>query len=106
MSSSLNSEHVIFNRTVNDMADTEYYHNKGQSDAADGDYDPPHGLAESLLTWGSDAMHDQIEENEAYDIGYYHTRGQLDQTSDDYDPPSGDNCRAAYDVGWEAAKDA
>ncbi|MGH7593891.1 MAG: hypothetical protein ACRELE_08595 [Gemmatimonadales bacterium] len=88
------------------MGDVEYYHNKGARDAVDRDYDPPHGVADGLLTWGSDEMSDHAEENAAYDQGYFHTRGQLDQGTGDYDPPSNSDCREAYDAGWEAAKNS
>jgi len=88
------------------MADAEYYHNKGQQDAVENDYDPPHGIADSLLTWSEEGMEDHITENRAYDLGFFHTRGQLDFAEDDYSPPSGDDCKDAYDAGWESAKES
>jgi hypothetical protein len=66
----------------------DYYHNKGQSDAADGDYDPPHGGLDDLVTWSDHGMSKNACENHAYDLGYFHTRGQIDQVANEYDPPS------------------
>lgn len=83
-----------------------YYHDKGATDARDGDYSPPHGVMDSLLTWSGDGMSRDIEENKAYDQGYFHTRGQIDQGNNDYDAPSNSDCREAYDAGWEAAKNS
>lgn len=87
------------------MADPEYYHNKGQQDAVDRDYDPPHGQIDDLLTWSDSGMEKMRIENQAYDRGYFHTRGQIDKTDSDYDPPSNQVCKEAYDAGWEGADD-
>lgn len=84
----------------------EYYHNKGEQDAEDEDYDPPHGILDDLMTWSESGMETMREENEAYDRGYFHTRGQIDYADNDYNPPSDANAREAYDAGWEAAKNS
>jgi hypothetical protein len=52
------------------------YHNKGQSDRANGRYEPPHGLLDSALTWSSDGMAEHRAENESYREGYSHTDSQ------------------------------
>lgn len=83
---------------------SNYYHNKGEIDAANNNYSPPHGLMDEMLTWSHAGTTCNIEENKAYDQGYFHTRGQIDQGGNDYSPPSDSECRAAYDAGWEAAK--
>ena len=86
------------------MSDSlEYYHNKGEQDAEDENYDPPHALIDEFTDPRTEKL---VEENEAYDQGYYHARGQIDYGNGDYDPPSGDSAREAYDEGWNAAKNS
>lgn len=84
----------------------EHYHNKGQEDAHDRDYDPPHGVADSLTTWSDSGMERNREENRAYDDGYYHSRGQDDSNDGRYRPPSDSNDREAYDAGYDNAKES
>lgn len=90
------------------MSDSEeYYHNKGQKDGYEGDYDPPHGVIDELSTWSRAGIDKNIRENLAYDLGYYHGRGQHDYNKDcGYDPPSEPAYREAYDAGWESAKES
>jgi|GEM_PF-1427108 hypothetical protein len=84
----------------------EYYHNKGEQDANDRNYDPPHGVLDSLTTWSDSGTERMIEENTAYDQGYFHTRGQIDYGDNDYSPPHDSDAKEAYDEGWEAAKNS
>jgi len=52
----------------------EYYHNKGQTDASNNKFDPPHNFDiafDPLLD--DDAA---IEENQHYRDGYHHTKSQ------------------------------
>ncbi len=58
------------------MGRKDYYHNKGQQDYSEGRYEPPHGLLDDLLTWGSSGMQSNLEENRAYDDGYSNARDQ------------------------------
>lgn len=86
-------------------ADEEHYHNKGQRDGNNGDYDPPHGVLADLVTWSSSAMDRNTRENHAYNLGYYHGKGQRDAARRaGYAPPSKSEYRAAYDAGWESAR--
>jgi hypothetical protein len=55
---------------------TQYYHNKGQQDAAAGTYQEPHGLSDTLTTWGNRSMETNVEENQAYKDGWLHTYNQ------------------------------
>lgn len=81
----------------------EYYHNKGEEDASNGKYNPPHGIGDSLTTWSSSEMQRHIEENEAYNKGYSHTKGQIDGSKNDYNSSySGDD---SYNSGWESGYD-
>ena len=54
----------------------EHYHNKGQEDRSDGNYEPPHGLMDSLTTWGSSEMERHNEENKSYSEGWNNTDDQ------------------------------
>lgn len=55
----------------------EYYHNKGEQDAAgDKGYNPPHGIFDSLTTWSSREMERHIEENQAYEMGWDNAKEQ------------------------------
>lgn len=82
--------------------DIEYYHNKGQEDGANGNYDPPYnGLFLDALTMDDEKLAKQL----AYFLGYYHGKGEVDGTANQYDPPPGhmDHAtekREAYDAGW------
>jgi|SRR3989344_7657801 len=86
------------------MSDTEYYHNKGQQDASDGDYDPPHGLIDELSTWSDSGIENLVSENEDYDRGFYSTKAQIDRSDGNgYNPPPAEYtaAREAYDNAWE-----
>jgi len=80
-----------------------HYHNKGQEDASDGKYEPPHGVLDSLFTWRSDEMQRHIEENVAYRAGHAQTEGQTDGAANEYDPPSDPDDRKVYDEAWETS---
>ena len=84
----------------------EHYHNKGQEDAHNRDYDRPHGLGSEITTWSSSGMEKNSEENRAYDDGYFHSRGQDDANEGKYNPPSDSADREAYDAGYEGAKNS
>lgn len=84
----------------------EYYHNKGQEDGHDRDYDRPHGIADDLTTWSDSGMEKNREENRAYDDGYFHSRGQDDANAGRYRPPSDSDDREAYDAGYDNAKES
>lgn len=58
------------------MADKQYYHNKGEQDAADGKYNPPHGLVDEFTTWDERGMQKIVDENTAYKEGYSNTQNQ------------------------------
>lgn len=58
------------------MSKTDYYHNKGQEDASQGKYKPPHGLLEDLLDWTARGMKKIAEENSAYNEGWRHAKDQ------------------------------
>ena len=46
------------------MSDSdEYYHNKGQKDGYEGDYDPPHGVIDELSTWSRAGIDKNIVPN-------------------------------------------
>lgn len=53
----------------------QYYHDKGEQDAADGRYDPPPGgwLHRLVFT----PTEQEWEEKEAYDAGYEHHQHQV-----------------------------
>ncbi len=54
------------------------YHDKGQTDRAEGkSYDAPHGLVEDLLTWSREGCQRMAEDNSAYRDGWNHTDSQL-----------------------------
>ncbi len=54
----------------------QYYHDKGEQDAAeDKGYNPPHGVIDSLISWGNEEKRN-IEENNAYDKGYDNAKSQ------------------------------
>jgi hypothetical protein len=60
--------------------DESYYHNKGQEDASEGDYDPPGGNSivhdfGNMLFGTSDK---EIEDRKEYDKGWRHTKDQKD----------------------------
>lgn len=78
----------------------EHYHEKGQEDAKEGDYNEPHGAVESLFTWGSSKMEKDRKENEAYKEGYYNTKAQKDGAENSYDPPSDPDLKKKYDKAW------
>lgn len=77
----------------------ELYHNKGEQDAVNRFYDPPHAL-------GASRSEKQFEENGAYDQGYFHTLGQIHQGDGHYDPPIDLGAKGAYDEGWKAAENS
>ena len=55
----------------------QYYHDEGEQDAAeDKDYNPPHGVVDSLITWDKDEMERHREENEAYEKGWDNAKEQ------------------------------
>lgn len=71
------------------------YHNMGQGDASNENFDPPGTITHS------------IEEIVAYYQGYFSTRGQIDGAENHYDSPSFNDLRAReiYDEAWQAAYD-
>lgn len=71
----------------------EHYHNKGEKDAADGNYEEPHGVLDSIFRIDDDT----IAENKAYREGHANTRGQRDGHNNEYDPPSDPDARKVYD---------
>lgn len=84
--------------------DLEYYHNKGQEDASDGNYDPPHGFIDELSTWSESGIEKMVEETNAYDGGYFSTKAQIDKSNGrGYNPPSSEYsvAKEAYDNAWE-----
>lgn len=77
--------------------DRNYYHNQGEKDGAEGNYNPPNGIFSSF-------SRTQIEENEAYDKGYSHGKGQVDGSRNDYDSSyRGSN---SYNSGWDNGYDS
>lgn len=55
------------------------YHEKGQKDAVDRDYEPPHsGVADKLSGFFSstDSNRRDVEDKQAYDAGYKNTQKQ------------------------------
>ena len=89
--------------------DLEYYHNKGQEDASDENYNPPHGLVDEISTWSGSGIEKMVEETEAYDRGYYGTKAQIDKSSGSgYNPPPSEYfaAREAYDNAWEETEDS
>lgn len=83
----------------------QHYHDKGQRDAADRDYEPPHGVVDDLTTWSESGMRRNSEENRAYDQGYFNSRGQSDGAKNSYNPPSDSEAKEAYDDAWRASYD-
>jgi hypothetical protein len=59
----------------------EHYHNKGQSDASDNKYEPPHGIIDDLTTWSDWRTKKHREENESYNEGWSHTDDQKSDSS-------------------------
>jgi hypothetical protein len=56
----------------------ERHHNQGQTDAANGTYNPPHSINPGdRLIWSDETIEKMEEDNEAYDSGYQHGRSQL-----------------------------
>ena len=55
----------------------EYYHNKGETDASEGKYNPPHYRVEDLIR---DIVAGQpkkdAEDIKSYDQGHHHTKSQ------------------------------
>jgi hypothetical protein len=58
--------------------DNEYWHNRGQTDASQGDYSPP---------WSGINPKVSYENEQAYKDGYYHSKGQSDRARGVYDNP-------------------
>jgi len=57
----------------------DHYHEEGQKDAVDGEYNPPHsGVAEQLagLFSSTESNTRDIEDKQAYDAGYKNTQNQ------------------------------
>ncbi len=78
------------------MSDKNYYHDEGEKDASNDEYNPPHGI---LTLWTSE----KVAENEAYDKGYSHAKGQIDGSKNDYNSGySGDD---SYNKGWDSGYD-
>jgi hypothetical protein len=88
--------------------DIEYYHNKGQEDGANNEYDPPYdGIFLDVLMMDDE----KLEKRRAYFLGYYHAKGEVDGVENNYDPPSssgecGSEKREAYDAGWRTGYDS
>ena len=57
------------------------YHNHGQEDSSKGRYDPPHDLADSLITWFPSDTKEHAKENRSYDKGWNHTNDQRESSS-------------------------
>lgn len=53
---------------------TEYWHNQGQTDYAEGDYDPPY--LSSFGVFDEDFSEAAIEAAEHYDEGWKHAKSQ------------------------------
>jgi hypothetical protein len=77
--------------------DEEYYHNKGQEDGVNDDYDPPYDGVLSVVTMDDD----QLAKRHAYLLGYYHVRGEIDGAANEYNAPS-DDYLEAYNAGRDA----
>ncbi|WP_374565576.1 hypothetical protein [Nitrosomonas sp.] len=58
------------------MSKDKNFHNQGQTDFAQGDYDPPHGIVDDLTTWSSTAVQRLCEENKQYHDGWNHAKAQ------------------------------
>jgi hypothetical protein len=54
----------------------QHYHDKGEADAQNRDYNPPHGLFDSLTTWSERGSERNSEENDAYNKGYENGKEQ------------------------------
>lgn len=54
----------------------EDMHNRGEKDASEGEYNLPHGMSDSIFTWGRDTDKDR-QENEDYNKGWTNTHEQL-----------------------------
>lgn len=55
--------------------DKQEYHDKGEQDAAEHTYDPPHGMLD-ITTWSEEGMAKHQEEREAYDKGWDNGKAQ------------------------------
>lgn len=54
----------------------QHYHDKGEQDAAeDKGYNPPHGVTDSLISWGKEEQR-HIDENKAYEKGWDNAKSQ------------------------------
>jgi len=86
------------------MGNKDYYHDEGEKDASEGEYNPPHGLLDDLTTWSDSGMKQMNEENEAYNKDYSHTKGQIDGSKNNYDSSYSDN--DSYNSGWSSGYDS
>ena len=53
------------------------YHNKGQEDRSEGNYEPPHGVLKDFFTWSPQGCKTIAEENGSYNAGWGHTEKQV-----------------------------
>jgi len=53
------------------------HHDKGQSDASEGKYDPPHGIIKDVTTWTPGETRRITEENRDYNKGHEHGKKQM-----------------------------
>lgn len=73
---------------------------KGKEDAIKNNYNPPHGLADELMTWSSNSTKHHVEENMAYNRGYYYILGELHSKKNKYNPPEKHIHKLEYDKGF------
>lgn len=74
--------------------------NKGKEDAIKGTYNPPHGLADELMTWSTHSTRHRVEENMEYNKGYYFMLGELHSKKNKYSPPEKHADKLEYDKGF------
>jgi hypothetical protein len=55
----------------------QYYHDKGEQDRSNGDYDPPHGVIDHFTTWSTSGNERLADENKSYNDGWHNTDDQI-----------------------------
>ena len=73
---------------------------KGKQDALSESYNPPHGLVDELVTWGTESTRGNVEENMEYNRGYYLQLGKLHGAKKHYSPPDKEEQKLVYDEGY------
>lgn len=55
----------------------DYYHKRGEKDASEGKYNPPHGFIDEATTIHKSGIEKNLMENKAYRDGYENTKSQI-----------------------------